>query len=115
MSKASNRLSSKVSYIHYPRGQTGSGNVHSPTSVRRELNAGSQRENLTSKSPKYACEAFCTQEIAAFSVCRRLNVRTQLLKSKGQRYEQGQSRQIMALYKFLHREVTSQTKKKIIR
>jgi len=85
MSKASNCLSSQISYIHYPQCQTGSGNIHSPTSIGRELTSGSQRENLTSRSPKYACEAFCTQAIAAFSVCWRHDVRKQQLRSKGQK------------------------------
>lgn len=85
MSKGSNWFSSHISYIHYPLGQTGSGNIRSPTSVRRELTARSRRENLTSTSSKYACEAFCTQAVATFSFCKRLNLKTLWLRSKGKK------------------------------
>jgi hypothetical protein len=40
MSKESKCFSSQISYIHYPRGQTDSGKVRSPTSVRRQLALG---------------------------------------------------------------------------
>jgi hypothetical protein len=86
MSRASNCLSSMISYFHYPRGQIGSGKINSPTGVRQELIAVSRRENLTSTSPKYACEVFYTHThthihthahaIATFRFCRRLKVRT---------------------------------------